>query len=145
MKVRNPKCPKCSGKTWKNGRVRKQNKQRFKCSKCSYQFVEDPHPVVETKPDWMRLLACLLYMMGMSMNAIARLLLVSVPTVLEWIRCFAKANYFKPTPGESVLMELDEMWHYVAKKNKNYGSGRLLIELETSLLIGNAGIVVKIH
>jgi transposase len=143
MSIKNPKCPKCSSISWKNGFVRKQNKQRFKCSKCGHQFVEDPEAIIEEKPEWMRVLANLLYMLGLSMNAIARLLKVSTPCVFYWIRNFAKENYSKPSPGEAIVMELDEMWHYVGSKKTSYGSGRLLIELQTNLLTGSAGIAVR--
>jgi hypothetical protein len=36
-------------------------------------------------------------------------------------------------------MELDEMWHYVGSKKTSYGSGRLLVELQTNLLIESVG------
>lgn len=144
MCLENPICPKCSSKTWKNGHVRKQNKQRFKCSKCHHQFVENPEIIVEPKPDWFKVLAQLLYMMGMSMNSIARLLQVSTSSVLGWVRTFAQDNYSKPIPSSSIVMELDEMWHYIGSKKTSSGYGRLLIELQTNLLTGNAGIEVRI-
>ena len=55
------------------------------------------------------------------MNAISKLFGIHVTTVLEWIRTSAKKHAPKPTlsPGTTVVLELDEMWHYIRnKKNK---------------------------
>ena len=55
------------------------------------------------------------------MNAISKLFQVSTNAVLKWIRTFAKTKAPKPTlsPGTRVVLELDEMWHYIQnKKNK---------------------------
>jgi len=59
------------------------------------------------------------------MNAIARLLGVSTPAVLYWIRTTARTLAQKPTPqpGQVVVLELDEMWHFVEKKLKDSGFG----------------------
>jgi transposase len=78
------------------------------------------------------------------MNSIAKLLRVSAPCVLFWVRDFARENYSKPKPGKVAVMELDEMWHYIGSKKTSYGSGRLLIELQTNLLTGSAGIAAQV-
>ena len=54
---------------------------------------------------------------GLSMNAISKLFGSHVTTVLKWIRTFAK-HAPKPTlpPEATVILELDEMWHYIGKK-----------------------------
>jgi transposase len=65
-----------------------------------------------------KVLAVLLYMHGLSLNAIAKLLKVSTPAVLKWVRKFARENYEKPKPGSAVVIEVDEMWHYLQKKEQ---------------------------
>ena len=65
-----------------------------------------------------KVLAVLLYMHGLSLNAIAKLLKVSTPVVLKWVRKFARENYEKPKPGSAVVIEVDEMWHYLQKKEQ---------------------------
>jgi transposase len=65
-----------------------------------------------------KVLAVLLYMHGLSLNAIAKLLKVSTPAVLKWVRKFAQENYEKPKPGSAVVIEVDEMWHYLQKKEQ---------------------------
>ncbi len=50
------------------------------------------------------------------MNALAKMFHVRTTSVLKWIRKFAKEHYGKPDPdGKAIIMELDEMWHYVKK------------------------------
>ena len=68
------------------------------------------------------------------MNAIANHLNVSTQAILNWIRDFAKLNQEKPVPGTAVVVELDELWHFIEKKKnklwvwKAYdrNSGRLI-------------------
>ena len=37
---------------------------------------------------------------------------------MKWVKTFAKTHYEKPALGDAILVELDEMWHYVKSKNK---------------------------
>jgi IS1 family transposase len=52
------------------------------------------------------------------MNAISKFFDSHVTTVLKWIRSYAKKHAPKRTfsPGSTVVLEFDEMWHYIAKK-----------------------------
>jgi hypothetical protein len=43
---------------------------------------------------------------------------VSTPAVLRWVRLFAEKTYEKPEPGEAVIVEIDEMWHYLGSKKQ---------------------------
>ena len=50
------------------------------------------------------------------MNRTAQLLGVSTPTIQAWLEPFAAAYAQKPEPeGRAVVIELDEMWHYLKK------------------------------
>ena len=62
--------------------------------------------------------AVLLYMSGMSMNATAKLLGVSTQSVLNWIRDFGEANYEKPTSDSVIVVELDELWHFLQRNSR---------------------------
>ena len=108
----NPNCPKCGhDNVVKNGKV--NGKQRFICKNCLFQFTRltpRGHPPKD------KAMAVILYTMGLSMNAIAKLVGVSATTILNWIRKFAIANYEKPVPGDAILIEIDEMWHYLKKR-----------------------------
>ncbi|MDR2527578.1 MAG: hypothetical protein LBD04_00980, partial [Synergistaceae bacterium] len=63
-------------------------------------------------------------------------------TILYWIRKFAIKTYEKPTPPGPVIIELDEMWHFIKSKKPSAGYGRLIAVLPASSLTGNAEIVV---
>lgn len=132
-------CPKCEHQhIIKSGFVK--DKQRYKCKACNYQFTQTT--TERGKPLWMKLDAVLLYLGGMSMNAIANHLNVSTQAVLNWIRDFAKLNYEKPAPGTAVVIELDELWHFIEKKRENYGSGRLMTVIVGDLLTGSWEVVI---
>ncbi len=135
-------CPKCghnqivkAGKIW--------DKQRWKCKACGFQFTRS---TARGRPLWQKSLAVFLYCHGVSMNALAKMFHVRTTSVLKWIRKFAKEHYEKPEPeGKAIIMELDEMWHYVKKNFPNSGYGKLLIGIQNNCLTGNVGIVIQTH
>src|SRR3954466_2498746 len=75
------------------------------------------------------------YTLCLSMNAIAKQLGVSTPSILTWIRAHAATHAPRPQPepGESVVvMELDELWHFLQKKPERQsllGGGILSFQL----------------
>ena len=73
------------------------------------------------EPAWKKDTAVLLYTLGLSMNAIGKLLGVSTPSILNWIRAHATSHTPRPQPepGEAVVvMELDELWHFIKKREQ---------------------------
>ena len=89
---------------------------KWKCKDCSRQTSFKPP---RGEPAWKKDTAVLLYTLGLSMNAIAQQLGVSTPSLLNWIRAHAatQAPRPQPEPGEEVVvMELDELWHFLKKK-----------------------------
>src|SRR5918912_3497932 len=105
-------CKRCGSEEYvKNGLMR--GKQRFLCKACGLNFTDTPAP---GKPLAMKAAAVLLYVSGLSMNRTAKLLGVSTPTVQAWLEQFAQIYAQKPEPeGRAVVIELDEMWHYLKK------------------------------
>ncbi len=90
----------------------------------------------------MKVTAVLLYLSGLSMNRTAKLLGGSTPSVMTWIERFAKVYAQKPEPeGRALVVELDEMWHYLEKSGTSSGSGRLGIVLRGGWLAGSAAVV----
>ncbi len=134
------RCKRCgSERQVKNGLMRGQ--QRYLCKECGLNFTDTP---ARGKPLAMKLLAVLLYVSGLSMNRAAKLLGVSTPTVQAWLEQFAAAYAQKPEPeGRAVVIELDEMWHYLKKSRSRSGSGRLGIVLQASWWTGNAAVVTR--
>ena len=134
------RCKRCGSEAHtKNGFMRGQ--QRYRCKACGLNFTDTPPP---GKPLAMKVTAVLLYVSGLSMNRTAKLLGVSTPTIQAWLEQFAAAYAQKPEPeGRAVVIELDEMWHYLKKRPTSSGSGRLGIVLQGSWWTGNAGIVTR--
>jgi len=90
-----------------------RNKQRYLCKACGLNFTNTPP---RGKPLALKAAAVLLYVSGLSMNRTAQLLGVSTPTIQAWLEQFAAAYAQKPEPeGRAVVIELDEMWHYLKK------------------------------
>jgi transposase-like protein len=95
--------------------------QRYKCRGCGCHFTLTPP---RGKPTSMKALAVLLYGMGnMSFGMIGRLLQVSRVTVLRWVRAEAESLPEPVVPAETVMVVVDEMWHFIGKKAASSGSG----------------------
>ena len=135
-------CKKCGGtKHSKNGFIK--GHQRYKCKNCGYQFVPTLQKGVDEQT---KLTACLLYINGLSLRTIARLLHTLAISVLSWVRKFALENYEKPQPSsEAVVIQLDEMWHFLNLKKTSFGYGKHIVLIQGNSLTGNAAIVIPIH
>lgn len=134
------RCKRCgSEEQVKNGLMR--SKQRYRCKACGLNFTDTP---ARGKPLAMKATAVLLYVSGLSMNRTAQVLGVSTPTIQAWLEQFAAAYAQKPEPeGRAVVIELDEMWHYVKKSPSRSGSGRLGIVLQANWWTGSAAVVTR--
>jgi transposase len=132
------RCKSCGSEEHvKNGLMR--GKQRYRCKTCGLNFTDTPPRGL---PLALKATAVLLYVSGLSMNRTAKLLGVSTPTVQAWIEQFAKVHAQKPTPeGRAVVIELDEIWHYLKKSRTSSGSGRLGIVLQGDWWTGSAAVV----
>lgn len=81
-----------------------------------------------------RLLALQLYLEGNGFRGSGRVLKVSNVTVLNWIRNFGKniKEYVMENMPNDIreieIVEIDKMWHFTVKKNKNYESGLQLTD-----------------
>jgi transposase-like protein len=133
------KCPKC-GNTHCVKAGYNHNRQRYKCKDCKYQFTQ-----TTDKNATKRAFALYLYVIGLSMRAISRMLKVQPSTVLYWIKNFALKTYEKPTPQGEVIIELDEMWHFLRSKKSRSGCGRRIVELPENWWIGNVETEVPKH
>ena len=78
------------------------------------------------------------------MNALGKTFGVRASSVLKWIRRFATEHAAKPEPvGQAIVLEVDEMWHFLKKNGTHAGSGKLLIVIQAASLIGNVGVVMR--
>jgi len=121
-------CPKCkSEKKTKSGCVR--GKQRFKCRECGCHYTQESMSRISVEK---RARCVKLYMEGLGFRAIERLEGVSHVTVMKWVRKLGEkiAGQIHENPGKIAIMELDELWHFIGKKNKSAGSGLHMIVTE---------------
>ena len=113
--------------------------QRYRCKACGLDFTDTPP---RGMPLRVKVTAVLPYLGGLSMNRTAKLLGVSTPSVMTWIERFAEVYGQKPEPeGRAVVVELDEMWHFLKKSGTSSGSGRLGIVLRDGSSTGSWGVV----
>ena len=131
------KCSSCkSEKTVKNGH--KYGKQNYLCRACGYQFTS----VKPRASNKIKMQAVALYCAGLSFRTIARFLNYSNVAVLLWVRAFAKEHYQKPIPKGEIVIELDEMWHFLQSKKTNCGFGKPIAARLENLLTGSAEIEI---
>ena len=101
-------CRKCGGLTVKNGSVKGVAKR--KCKACGFQSGGWDN---RGKPPATRLLGIVLYAHGLSLSTVGKLLGVSATAVMKWVKSAAERHAMKPEPGHAVIVELDEMWHFL--------------------------------
>ena len=131
-------CPKCSSVSKvKNGIVR--GKQRYRCQQCGCNYTQSHK---KGKSDMMKALSYVLYLEGLGLRSIGRVLKVSNVSVLRWIRELANNTQREEKEAKHCrVIEIDEMWHYLGKKNRKSGSGLLLIEIPEKSLAGKLVVV----
>jgi transposase len=96
------------------------------------------------RPLWQKSLAVFLYCHGVSMNALGKMFGVHASSVLQWIRRFATERAAKPeSVGKAIVLEVDEMGHFLKKNGTNSGSGKLLIVIQANSLTGSVGVVMR--
>jgi transposase len=136
------KCKKCaSEKRVRAGFIK--GEQRWLCKACGCKYVPTRH---HGRPERDKLWAVLLYLHGLSFRAIAKLLDTSASAVYNWVKAYAKANYIKPEPkGEAVVVELDEMWHFIHSKKQESGYGKLIAAIPINLSTGNVADEIMLH
>ena len=112
------RCKRCgSEEQVKNGFMK--GLQRYRCKACGLSFTDTPP---RGMPLAIKVTAVLLYLSGLSMNRTAKLLGVSTPSVMTWIERFAEAYAQRPEPeGRALVVELDEMWHFLKKAGQALG------------------------
>src|SRR3954447_8953256 len=134
------RCERCgAGEHVKNGSTK--GLQRYHCRARRLNLTDAPP---RGMPPRAKVTAVLLYLSGLSMNRTAKLLGVSTPSVQAWIERFAEVHAQKPEPeGRAVVVELNEMWHFLKKSPTNSGCGRLGIVLRDGFSTGSWAVVTR--
>ena len=80
------------------------------------------------------------------MRTIAKVVKTDLHAVYSWIKKFAVENYEKPEPkSEAVIIELDEMWHFIKSKKTSFGYGKLIAVIPINLSTGNVEGEIMLH
>lgn len=127
-------CPKCTedDAIVKSGIV--NNKQRYLCKRCSYHFTV--RKVGKKIDNYYIVKAIQLYVEGLSLREIERVLGVSHSTISNWVKEY---NIRKPdlsiyNPTYKIL-SLDEMSDFLSKAEVYENKGVLITELGSKYLI----------
>lgn len=133
-----PHCPKCQHEqVVKNGFVK--GAQRWKCKGCTYEFTR---LTPKGKPIALKAWAIALVVSGLSFRAVGRLLKVSGNAVANWVQLRADQLPDPPEPAQVTAIEVDELWHFIQKRQTHSGYGLPWIVIPAGFLDGSAGIVV---
>ena len=137
------KCKKCTNSNYRKAGFVK-GEQRYQCRLCGCKFVPTRQKGMTTRQKTM---ALFLYTHGLSFRAIARAIRIQHSAVYRFIRNWAEANYEKPEPCEDavVVLELDEMWHYIKDKKTDSGFGRLIVAILHNSSTGSAEGEILLH
>ena len=112
------KCHKCQSlHIVKQGQHK--GKQRYKCRSCNFQSTQEEAPLTPEERQKRMLRALCLFLSGLSKNAVAQLMGVSCQAICNWVVKLGDPEKLLPKPsGELVSLELDEMWHFLGKKEQ---------------------------
>ncbi len=92
------------------------------------------------------MIAFLLYAHGLSFRAIGKLLDVSHVSVQRWVDKLTPQLCPLPQPEKpAFVVEIDEVWHFLKKKDARFGYGKSLKNSPVALLLGNSVIVLSAH
>ena len=131
------RCPKCQNvHSIKSGHH--LGKQRYKCKECGCQFTREQPKGKDIES---KCLAIILYVNGLSFRAIANIVKVSHKAVYDWVKAFGLETYEKPKPQGDIVVELDEMWHFITAKKTNFGYGKHIVALQVNSSTGNVEAV----
>ena len=134
-------CKKChSNIVIKNGFVR--GSQRYKCRGCGLNFIKgDRRQKHETAIK--KALCVLFYCLGKaSFSMLGKILNHSPSIIYRWIVEAIDKTEEPHISSDVQEIEFDEVWHFLQKKVKNYGSSRRWIVAQGELLPGLQGVVM---
>ena len=100
-----------------------RGKQRYRCLACGYNYTGG---TTGAYPEEKRQLALKLYLEGMGLRAIGRVLDVSNGPVMRWVRAYGQRAEQQAAQalGQAVrIAEVDELHRYVGHKKTPAGSG----------------------
>jgi len=137
------RCKKCGSSSFvKSGYIR--GNQRYKCKECRCNFkLGDNRGKISPEA---KALGMLMYGSGKaSYGMIARLFKVTRSAVLYWIRSMGSRLPAPQINTEIEEVSIDEMWHFIHKKNEKFGFGEPWTAVTTEPSAGLLAIVMLKH
>lgn len=129
-------CPKCSSENKvKNGFVK--GRQRYRCKYCGNNYSVEQKSTAKLPSE--RRMGLMMYLEGLGMNSIGRLLGVSHVAVIKWIKKYGSQLSEIKNESPVEVVELDEMHSYIMSKKTIVGYGLQLIERGNDTLISLLG------
>ncbi|MEZ0484153.1 IS1/IS1595 family N-terminal zinc-binding domain-containing protein [Fibrella aquatica] len=127
------KCPKCqSVDAVRNGII--AGRQRFKCKQCAYNFTVDK--VGKGISTYYVIKALQLYIEGVSLREIERLLGVSHVSVMNWVKKYQikvpENQAYHPTYK---VFNHSELTEYMSKSENVSGAGMIITELGDKFML----------
>ena len=131
--MKKPICPKCNGEEYtKSGIV--NSRQRYKCTTCNYHYSvnkdgknTDPYYIIK---------GLQLYLEGISLREIERIIGVSHVTVRNWVKKYfvstPKSTEYRPTYE---VMNHKELVEFISDKSKLKRSGCIITELGDKFML----------
>ncbi len=120
-------CPKCKKENNRKSGVIKE-RQRYVCKSCNYYYTVEHRAGTADQETKRRALE--LYLEGLSLRTIGRLLKFSNVSILKWIRSFGAKVQDLKTHAPTKTVALDEMHTYIGSKKSSAGYRVLLIETQ---------------
>ncbi len=111
-----PTCPHCHQTHYqaKDGHTT-SGSQRFRCQTCGCRYTPDPKP--RGYAPHLRTQALQLYVDGLNLRRIGRVLGIHHQTVSTWVMAAATAlPATPPVPSQTDIVELDELYTFVGEK-----------------------------
>ena len=124
-------CPKCrSNHCVKDGIVR--GKQRYQCKDCRYHYTVERKSDVKTNE--IRRLALEMYLEGLGVRIIGRILKISYGTVYAWVKEWSSNVSFPRRENPMDIVDLEEMLTYIQSRNTTAPHyGLILIDLDNHI------------
>ncbi|MBA7534148.1 hypothetical protein ES705_26394 [subsurface metagenome] len=121
------KCPKCKGTKYiKAGKIK--NNQRYKCIKCNYHYTVITKS--SGKSSEIKRLGIELYLEGLGINSIARILQVSHVAIQKWIKKYGNELSIIKNDGSIQIIDIKDLEEYIINKAGEIEYGILLIEIK---------------
>ena len=128
-----PKCPKCAGtELVKNGII--GQRQRFRCKPCRYNFTVSK--IGNSVRTYYVIKALQLYLEGVGLREIERLLGVSHVSVMKWVKKYGITaphnNEYYPTYK---VLNHSELTEFMSKRENVEGAGMIITELGDKFML----------